>query len=530
MFSLWLAIPLNLSFFTRVQKLTPYDGLSSWVFLIAIAMLLVAFFNLVLNLLLWRWNAKILIFVLLVLGAAGSYVNSNFGLPIDAYQIQNAVETDASETKDLMSSSFFIALFYLVVLPALFFLSRKIKASTFRYALRDKLLSAVLSLMVIAGLAFVYYVDLASIFRGNRELKGFISPQNMIASSWSYYKKLAPKKDQPLVAYGRDAKIVPSASSTNNTLPKVMVFVLGETARAESFSLNGYSKNTNPELSQLPIINFSQVSSCGTATAVSVPCMMSGMPRDDYDSKLARHRENLLDILQHAGYKVTWVNNNSGCKEVCNRVIKYEIPETLKQKWCKDGECYDDILVDSLKDIIHNIETSKTTQPQVIVLHQMGSHGPAYYKRSRDEYQKFKPFCNTNEIQGCSQQELVNAYDNSIVYTDHIVAELIHILDGQKQYSTALWYMSDHGESTGEHGLYLHGAPYMLAPSQQTHVPMVMWLSPQWQTQQPKLKSCLTAQKDHKISQDSFFPTMLSMLDVQSATKPAKYDLLQQCP
>ena len=308
-----------------------------------------------------------------------------------------------------------------------------------------------------------------------------------------------------------------------------MVLVVGETARAESFSLNGYAKNTNPELSKLDIINFSQVSSCGTATAVSVPCMFSGMPRKDYDEQLASHREGLLDIAQRAGYKVTWMDNNSGCKGACNRVEQYQIPQQLKDKWCaKNGDCYDEILVDSLKTYLATIpETDKT--PRLIVLHQMGSHGPAYYQRSKAPFQPFKPSCDSNAIQGCSRTELLNSYDNSIVYTDHVLSSLIQVLKGNSAYQTGFWYLSDHGESTGEHGLYLHGSPYAIAPTQQTHVPMLMWFSPEWTAQNATQITCLAQQKSKQLSQDNLFPSLLSLLDVKTQTIDEQNNMLQYC-
>ncbi len=212
-------------------------------------------------------------------------------------------------------------------------------------------------------------------------------------------------------------------------------------------------KSTNPELSKLDIINFSQVSSCGTCNRRVGTLHVLGMPREDYDEQLASHREGLLDIAQRAGYKVTWMDNNSGCKGACDRVEQYQIPQQLKDKWCaKDGDCYDEILVDSLKSYLAAIpETDKT--PRLIVLHQMGSHGPAYYQRSKAPFQPFKPSCDSNAIQGCSRTELLNSYDNSIVYTDHVLSSLIQVLKGSTAYQTGFWYLSDHGESTGEHGL-----------------------------------------------------------------------------
>ncbi len=377
------------------------------------------------------------------------------------------------------------------------------------------------------GLVFVYYVDYAAIFRENRDLKGMISPQNVVGSSWSYYKKQRPQENLPLIHYGEDAHLIKNA--TNSTKPKIMLLVVGETARAESFSLNGYAKQTNPELSKLDLINFSNVSSCGTATAVSVPCMFSGMTRDRYDSKLAHHREGLLDIAQRAGYKVTWIDNNSGCKDVCNRVEQFKIPTALKDQWCSpDGECFDEILVDSLKDYLQQLPKNDQ-QSHLIVLHQMGSHGPAYYKRSPTEFQRFKPTCDTNAIQGCSQEELLNSYDNSILYTDHVLSQLIGTLKEKSQYQTAFWYLSDHGESTGESGLYLHGAPYAIAPSQQTHIPMFMWFSQQWQENQPSDVNCLSQLKKSTLSQDNLFPTLINLLGIKTNTADPHLNMLQQC-
>jgi len=341
----------------------------------------------------------------------------------------------------------------------------------------------------------------------------------------SYYRKKAPKKNLPLVKYGEDAHQV---QQTQKDLPKLMVLVVGETARAESFSLNGYAKNTNPELSKQDILNFSQVSSCGTATAVSVPCMFSGMPRADYDEQLAGHREGLLDIAKRAGYQVTWIDNNSGCKGACDRVEQYQIPEDLKQKWCKDGECLDDILIDSLKLYLASIPKDDK-RPRLVVLHQVGSHGPAYYKRAPEKYQPFKPTCDTNAIQGCSPAELINSYDNTIVYTDHVLSQMINILKEVSNYQTGFWYLSDHGESTGEHGMYLHGSPYSIAPSQQTHIPMIMWFSDGWKQHNLAQVNCLNQQTKQKLSQDNLFPSLLSLLNVKTKVINPQLDMLHSC-
>lgn len=525
--AIWLGAILNFAFFQKIQSLTPYQGPKAYLFLMATVLVIVAAYNLIFQLIQWKWNAKIFASIFLVVGGFTAYFVNSLGVVISPEQIQNMMQTDAREVGDLLSLQFVLWTAAFVVFPLLFISLVRIKTESLPRKIIKKLLNGVASLLLVGGLLFLFYVDYAAIFREHRDLKGMISPQNAIASTLSYYHKSAPKKNLPLIQYGEDAHLLQPVNE--QAKPKLMVLVVGETARAESFSLNGYVKNTNPELSKLDIINFSQVSSCGTATAVSVPCMFSGMPREDYDEQLASHREGLLDIAQRAGYKVTWMDNNSGCKGACDRVEQYQIPQQLKDKWCaKDGDCYDEILVDSLKSYLAAIpETDKT--PRLIVLHQMGSHGPAYYQRSKAPFQPFKPSCDSNAIQGCSRTELLNSYDNSIVYTDHVLSSLIQVLKGSTAYQTGFWYLSDHGESTGEHGLYLHGSPYAIAPTQQTHVPMLMWFSPEWTAQNSAQITCLAQQKSKELSQDNLFPSLLSLLDVKTQTIDEQKNMLQHC-
>lgn len=526
--ALWLGLALNLAFFQKIQQLTPYQGIKVQLFLAATVIVVIALYNAVLQILNWRWNAKVLAAVLLFIGGFSAYFVSSLGVAISPDQIQNAMQTDPNEVKDLASMRLVLWSIFMVILPIVLMTQIPIVKEALPKVLLKKTVNLLASFAVVGGLLFVFYVDYAAIFREHRELKGMLSPQNAIASSLSYYRHQAPQKNLPLVTYGTDAHR--NIDVSNQAKPKLMVLVVGETARAESFSLNGYSKNTNPELSKLDILNFSQVSSCGTATAVSVPCMFSGMPRKDYDEQLASHREGLLDIAKRAGYKVAWLDNNSGCKGTCNRVEQVQFSPELKKKWCRGAgsECHDEILVDGLKQYIDAIPENDHT-PRLIVLHQMGSHGPAYYARSTAPYQPFKPTCDTNAIQGCSPQELINSYDNSIVYTDYVLSQIIGTLNGNQKYQTGFWYLSDHGESTGEHGMYLHGAPYAIAPTQQTHVPMIMWFSPAWKAANATQIACLSAQKSKELSQDNLFPSLLSMLDVNTKVKDQNNDMLHSC-
>lgn len=523
--AIWLGVFLNIAFYEKLQSLTPYTGIKAGLFVTASVLVVVALYNFIFQLFNWKWTAKPIAIALVFIGGFASYAVSTLGVLITSDQVQNLMQTDMAEARDTWSWHLVVWTLGMTVLPIIAILMVKLKSEPIVGQLLKKVIASVVSLAMVGGLLFVFYVDFAAIFRENRDLKGMISPQNMIASFASYYKKKAPKENLPLVTYGEDATMQKTDASK---LPKLMVLVVGETARAENFSLNGYSKNTNPKLSKQDIINFSQVSSCGTATAVSVPCMFSGMPREDYDESLANHREGLLDIAKRAGYQVTWIDNNSGCKGTCDRVEEFKIPEPIQKKWCKDEECFDDILIDSLKAYLATIPKDDT-RPHLVVLHQMGSHGPAYYKRVPPQYKVFKPTCDTNAIQGCSRDELLNSYDNTLLYTDYVLDSLIETLKTATQYETGLWYLSDHGESTGESGMYLHGAPYAIAPSQQTHVPMLMWFSDTWKQQAQKQMSCLSQQRQKELSQDNLFPTMLSLLDVKTKVIDPKNDMLATC-
>ncbi|WP_171406749.1 phosphoethanolamine transferase [Acinetobacter guerrae] len=523
----WLASFTNIGFYEHLSSFSSFSGFIQYSFIFVTFLILSGFYFFVLQLFSWQHSAKAFATVLIILTGFSSYFVNQLGVNITSDQVQNIVQTDAQEAFDLLSFPFLLWLVKTIVLPLIFVFYIRIKpAKNIKYLFLDKSISLMIALFIIGLGLFSFYSQYAPIFRENRELKAQISPLNILSSSWSYAHKNAKSQNLPLIPYGQDAHQVSHAIQQP---AKIMVLVVGETARAQNFSLNGYAKVTNPELSQLDIVNFAQASSCGTQTSVSVPCMFSGMPRKNYDEALAAHREGLLDIAQRAGYQVTWIDNNSGCKGTCDRIKNYISPkdEPAYKKWCGNGECHDGALVAALSDYLKQLDTKHLKQNQLIVLHQMGSHGPAYYKRYPDEFKKFLPACETNNIQNCDHQSLINTYDNTILYTDHIVASTIHVLQNTGL-PTGLIYLSDHGESTGESGLYLHGTPYFMAPKEQTHIPMLFWVSQQWPDHQ-KIQHCLSQQKDHAVSQDNLFPTLLNMLNIQTRVLNRQLDLLAQC-
>ncbi|MCG2572617.1 phosphoethanolamine--lipid A transferase [Acinetobacter sp. ME22] len=522
----WLAGFTNLSFYRNISQLSSYQGMSNYLFVFVTFILLSSFYFFVLQLLNWRRTAKPLSIILVIMTGMTSYFVNQLGVEMSTAQIENVAQTDLHETLDLLSFPFLLWCLLTVVLPVVVLSFLQIQPQSFKKVILTKVASLVVALAVMGGGLFSFYSQYAPIFREHRQLKAQISPMNVLSSGTSYIRKQFKHANKPLVAYGQDAHVVISATQRQ---PKILVLVVGETARAQNFSLDGYSKNTNPELSKLDILNFNNVSSCGTQTSVSVPCMFSGMPRKDYDEGLASHREGLLDIVQRAGYQVTWIDNNSGCKGTCTRIKNYISPkdDPRYQKWCDHGECRDGILIDALTDYLKTLDMKNLKQNQLIVLHQMGSHGPAYYKRYPAEFKKFTPICETNNIQNCDHQALINTYDNTIVYTDHILASTIDLLK-QQPVASSMLYLSDHGESTGESGLYLHGTPYMVAPKEQTHIPMLFWFSQNW-SERHHIYQCLSHYKDSAWSQDNLFPTVLGLLNVQTQVYDQKLDMLSSC-
>jgi lipid A ethanolaminephosphotransferase len=309
----------------------------------------------------------------------------------------------------------------------------------------------------------------------------------------------------------------------------LFVLVLGETARSKNFSLNGYERLTNPLLAKENVVSFSQVTSCGTSTAESVPCMFSHLGREGF-AKRQHESENLLDVLQRAGYAVLWMDNQSGCKDQCDRIANVNTSSLNMAGECEDGECRDTVMLTRIEAELAKLPADKRARGTVVVMHQMGSHGPAYHKRTPVAFKKFQPECKQNSLSQCERQQVVNAYDNTIVFTDFFLSRLIGWLKTQEKTSTpAMLYVSDHGESLGENNLYLHGLPFAMAPDVQKHVAMISWLSPGFERWSGVSTACLKNQRDRALSHDHLFHSVLGAMAVQTSVYQAERDLFVAC-
>ncbi|MBU0806393.1 MAG: phosphoethanolamine--lipid A transferase, partial [Gammaproteobacteria bacterium] len=468
--ALWLMLTMNLPFWRSVWQGVGGMSNDSPLFLLSLPLFVWIWLYVLLSLLAWGRLTKPVLGGLVLVSAGASYFMNSYGIVIDYNMLTNMLQTDVAEASELFNGRLLLWLLLLGVLPALLISRMPTRPLTWRRELAGKLGSMAVLLGVFAVLVMSQYQPYASLIRNHREVRLMLVPSNVVGAVHGYLKRelAAPAV---LEVVGADAHRISAVSPQHR--PRVTLLVVGETARAANFSLNGYARPTNPELAKRDVINYPQASSCGTATAVSVPCMFQDVGRADYKDAMAGNREGMLDVLQRAGVDVLWRDNNSGCKGACDRVPSEDVSHLNLAQFCADGECHDEAL-------LHNLQTylDGLTRDTVVVLHMKGSHGPAYYKRYPAAFERFTPVCKEVQLDRCDTASIVNAYDNSLLYTDHVLAATIDLLrSNAARLDTAMLYMSDHGESLGELGMYLHGVPYAMAPSEQTHVPMVLWFS-----------------------------------------------------
>lgn len=464
---------------------------------VAFGVMILAAFNIVLTLLAFQSVMKPVLTLIFLVSAGVAYFMSQYGVLIDAGMFRNFAETNATEVRDLLSVKLFVFIMFLGVLPSWLLWKTPVNYRRWHRELLSKVLVSVASVAVIGGVALVNYQGLSSLFRNHHELRLMVVPSNYIGASLGYLREQVVSARQPFVKLGEDAEKNPVWQTHGRK--SLTVLVVGESARAENFGILGYNRDTTPQLDkEAGLIAFTDVHSCGTETAVSVPCMFSNMGRKDYDASKAKNEEGLLDVLKHAGLEVIWRDNQSGCKGTCDRVTVDDVSNLKDPALCANSECRDEILLQGLQHFIDTLD-----KDTVLVLHQMGSHGPEYFKRYPKEYEHFTPVCESNALNNCSRESIVNGYDNTLVYTDHVLSTLIDLLrSNQDKVDTAMLYLSDHGESLGEYNLFLHGTPYMLAPEQQKHVAMLAWFSDSYQKSFSVDTHCLQLSREMPLSQE----------------------------
>ncbi|PDO90451.1 phosphoethanolamine transferase [Kosakonia pseudosacchari] len=517
----------NIALWQTLWSNVEITSLHTVLFVISLPLFLFCFFNVLLTpVMILPYLRKPLLAALVVISASCSYFMLRYNVLIDRSMVQNFFETNQAELTSYLSVPLVLTLLFLGVLPAAALVSlpgKKIGRPL--QHLFWWLCHLVVTLTLFAAVTLAFYKDYASLLRNNMQIKDQALPFNIVRNTNGYLKRKYSVKSQPLRTVAEDA-----TRTAAGERPKLVIVVVGETARAQNFQLNGYARPTNPMLSQREdIISFQHVSSCGTATAISLPCMFSRMTRSQYNDVRAATEENLLDILQRTGIHILWRNNNNGgCKGICERVPTDDMPAQNIAGLCvnKDGTCYDEVL-------LHQITTriDAMAGDALIVLHQIGSHGPTYFERYPPEAKTFSPTCDSNQIEKCSNDALMNTYDNTLVYTDRMLNKTIKVLQGYAaQRDVAMIYVSDHGESLGERGMYLHGTPYMIAPDEQTHVPLVMWLSSAFARHSGLNLACLRSNADStRYSHDNLYHSILGLFTVRSHVYQPGLDIFAGC-
>ncbi|RZU46771.1 lipid A ethanolaminephosphotransferase [Fluviicoccus keumensis] len=515
--SLFSSLLCNGSLWATLQK-QAVSGPAGWFFLTAMFFVVTALQFILLSVLVNRWTAKPLLAVMVFLSGASAYFMARFGIYIDAAMAQNFLETDIREVRDLLAFDMIPFIAFYIIVPWVLLWKIRISRPPLRQCWYKRPLAILAAVAVTVVAVLPISKQLVPMMREHKSIRYLITPGNYTYALIRVGLLKNQVMNRPREVIGADAVKPPRADGQK---PLLMVVVVGETLRAANWGLNGYARQTTPELATRQVINFPEVTSCGTNTATSLPCMFSVYGRRHYDEDKILGTESVLNVLQHAGLRVLWRDNQSGCKGVCKGVEEQVMITRKDPALCHGDECFDEILLAGLDK-----EVAGTEGDMVVVLHQMGQHGPAYFQRYPDAFRRFTPTCDTTKLETCEKPHIVNTYDNAVLYTDHVVAKTIDFLKSvESTHRTALLYVSDHGESLGENGMYLHSIPYSIAPDEQKHVPMVMWLSPDAGVN----LSCLQQRARQPASHDNLFHTLLGVAGVKTSVYDAQMDLTAGC-
>ncbi len=491
-----------------------------WKLAAALFVIITAVHALLLGLLVHRRYARPLLAALILVTAVATYYMGSYGVYLDSDMLRNVLHTDRKESGELLSWRLLVPILF-ASLPIALLWRVQLRERPWRRALAVRAGFLAILALAFTGAAMLSFQDLSSLIRNRREVRYLVTPANYLVSLARVVTASPPGTRPAKTPIGQDARQLPHATDRR---PRLLVLVVGETARAQNWGLNGYARQTTPELSRMGVINFPAVTACGSSTEVSLPCMFSPYGRHDYDQKKIRDHQSLLHVLEHAGIRTLWRDNQSGCKGVCEGLAIQQLDDAKDADLCNGKRCLDEIL-------LRDLETALPTGAgdRVVVLHPLGNHGPNYFERYPAGFRRYTPVCESSDLGSCDRQAIVNAYDNAIGYTDHVLAKLIGQLGRNADYDTAMIYLSDHGESLGEKGLYLHGVPYAIAPEEQTHVPMVMWFSPGFAASAALDTACLRHEAAGPASQDNLFPSVLGLLDVRTDLYDRDRDLFARC-
>lgn len=468
-----------------------------------------------------RHTIKPWLFVLALGSVAATWYMQHYAVYFDAAMLRNVLHTEYAEASELVGLRVLLLLGVAAAVTVLLLRKVTLAPRSWRRALLLRAGSLLLAVAVAALGAALAAQDLASLLRNQHALRYLVTPANLIVAAVRVLGSDAAQAARTRTPVGEDARL---AAGRQGQRPRLLVLVVGETVRAQNWGLNGYARQTTPALAGLDVINFPDVSACGSSTEVSLPCMFSAVGRRDYDEDRIRGQQSLLHVLDHAGVEVAWIDNQTGCKGVCEGLQEERIPGDADPALCDGGHCLDAILLDRLA-----ARLAAPPRDSVLVLHPLGNHGPSYFRRYPPDFARFQPTCTSDELGNCPTEAITNSYDNAVLYTDHVLARMIDLLSTQRERDVALLYVSDHGESLGERGLWLHGVPWTIAPAEQTRVPMLLWLSEGLRQSAGLDLACLRRRAALPHSHDHLFHSVLGLMGVETAVHEAALDLFAGC-
>ncbi len=505
-YALFVLLVYNGIFLKKVYEIT-----GSGLFVCGTAICTFLLLNIACTLLFHPKTVKPLSIFLLLLNTFTFYFMYAYNTEVDKIMLLNVMKTDVYEVHDLLSLKLAGFILLLGILPS--FLIYKTQIIFSPYKIRG--ISLLLSVLIIVGIIFGGFSSAKPFLKNHKSIKYSLIPVNYIGAFISV-AKVKMKRKPPLIKISEDAEL---ETYWNNGKKNLIVFVMGETARAANFSLNGYHRPTNQPLEKYgkELIYFHNFTACGTSTAVALPCVFSHHDRKSFKTGSEEYTENVLDVLNHAGYKILWRENNTGCYNICDR-IEVEIP-------CHEKHCLDEVMLHSFGEKIQ-----KNNKNTLVVLHQRGSHGPAYHEHYPQTSELYTPVCTTQSLGECSLESLVNVYDNSIHYTSAFLGMIIEELKQlSKDYNTALIYVSDHGESLGEDGKYLHAAPYDTAPVYQKDIPFLVWMQEETAQALNIDTDCLRNKIRNAYSHDNIYHSVLGISGVRSSSYNMEEDIFSSC-
>ena len=518
--ALYFSLVSNTAFWAAFRTTEAGQSAGAWTLGLGMAVAITALHAGLLLLVVNRWSRNVVLPLVFLVTAAAAFYMDRYHVYIDRDMVANVLVTEPKEAQELITPDFLVALLVYGLLPSLLVWWSRAPDRSLGRGVAMHLLGVGVALLLALGAIGLAYQPLSSLMRNETSLRHLITPGNWIVS-FARAVRGKHREDLPRQPIATDAGLV----RPEGARPRLVVVVEGETVRAANWGLNGYERQTTPRLAALDGVNYPDVEACGTNTEVSLPCMFSAQGLRNYDRDAIRGSESMLHLLDRLGVATLWRDNQTGCKGICDGLPFESYLHASVPAHCDGDRCFDSVL-------LHDLDAAVARMPgdAVVVLHMLGNHGPSYYARYPEAFKRFTPACEVDELGDCERQAIVNAYDNAILYTDTVVADTVAWLEGQSATrDTALIYLSDHGESLGEAGLYLHGVPRMIAPEEQLKVPMWLWLSPELRDADGIDMACLRKDAAAPRTHDVLFSTVLGLMRVETMARDPALDLLDRC-